>query len=85
MNFIRKNILKRSIADVLENCEPYMVLEPNLRNEVNMTCRPPCSQEEFDEVIELMSKAKQITRLNTEDGFKTKLTDEGRAEILRKG
>jgi hypothetical protein len=85
MNPIRRNILRRAIAEILDQCEPHLVKDRITLAQLNMTAQPPASGIEFDEAMGDMDTRKQIIRPNDEDGERcAKLTALGRAEILRK-
>jgi hypothetical protein len=84
MNPIRKNILKREIAEILSQCEPHLVKDRITLAQLNMTCQPPATDIEFEEVMRDMSTRQQIIRPRDDDNELTaKLTALGRAEILK--
>jgi hypothetical protein len=84
MTLFRRHQIRFNIAQVLDHCEPMLVPETRLRDEVNLQLRPAATLLEFDQVIALMEVSHHILRhRNDENIVKTKLTEEGRAELLR--
>jgi len=85
MNLIRQNILKRGIAEILDQCEPHLVKDRITLAQLNMTVQPPATEFDFEQVMANMEARKQIIRPRDEDEEPTaKLTALGRAEILKK-
>ncbi len=75
--------IRASIAAVLDQCAPALVLEDRLLFELNLQLLPPATLAEFEHVLARMEAARQILRHRTQDeGVKSKLTDLGQAELI---
>jgi hypothetical protein len=76
--------IRANIAQVLSQCEPYLVPLGQLRAELNLQLRPPAMLAEFDYVMARMENARQVILSSVaNEGIKAKLTDEGRAELVK--
>lgn len=84
MNPTRFTSIRANLAQVLHNCEPYLVPEKNLLFELNLQLEPNASPTEFTYVTERMKAAGQLlTTAVPDEGIKLKLTDLGRAELIK--
>lgn len=76
--------IRAAIASVLNDCDPMLVPEGRLITELNLQLQPPATQSEFDHVLGQMDLARHVIRHPVEnEGIKTKLTDLGRAELVK--
>ena len=84
MNPNRFHQLRRAIADVLHQTDGWLYPEPTLFNNINLVMvRPGATLAEFNDVMTKMEIAHHVLRYRGDDGvLKSKLTDEGKAELL---
>jgi hypothetical protein len=81
----RRHQIRSAIAEVLNQTEGWLYPESRLFDNINLVMvRPPATLAEFEEVIARMEIARQLIRFRTQDeGIKSKLSDEGKAELLK--
>ena len=84
MTPVRLNIIRASLAELMNAAKPMLTPEYRLKFDIKQTVIPAPTDAEFDHVISRMEAAGQIVRHRTEDeGVKTKLTEVGEAELLK--
>lgn len=84
MTPIRRNIIRRGIAEILDQCEPYLVPQETVFAQLNLTLRPIAALSEVEEVFRKMEIDRHtVTHRDNEGVLKAKLTDEGRVALLK--
>jgi hypothetical protein len=85
MPTLRNLQIRAAIATLLDQTDGWLYPETRLLADLNAVrlVSPPVTLAEFEEVIRKMEITRQILRYRSEDyGVKTKLTDEGKADLL---
>ena len=81
----RLNQIRSAIVEVLDQTEGWLYPETTLFKNINLAMvRPEATLAEFEEVIGKMEVNRHLIRFRTKDeGIKSKLSDEGKAELLK--
>jgi hypothetical protein len=85
MPTLRTLQIRAAIATLLDQTDGWLYPETRLFADLNAVrlVSPPVTLAEFEEVLRKMELTRQILRFrNQEQGVKTKLTDEGKADLL---
>lgn len=69
--------LLQSLADVGE----YLIPEKTLFADVNIRCAMPVTHTEFRQMLSDAEQKRRILSVQSEDGLKWKITDNGRARL----
>lgn len=78
----RQKVVAREIARVCDNATPYLLDERIVLTTINIALLPKVTIDEFEKVAMAMEQRLFIKRVRSDEVYKIKLTDEGRAELL---
>jgi len=85
MPTLRQLQIRSAIATLLDQTDGWLYPETRLFADLNAVrlVSPPVTLSEFEDAIRKMELSRQIRRFRSEEqGVKSKLTDEGKADLL---
>lgn len=82
MTPIYRNMVRVASLRVLDQLGGRLVPVGALIQQVNFELAPPVTHSEFEDVLNGMEIDHEIVRLNTREGLKVKITDQGQAARL---
>ena len=80
MNATRQYITRIAILNILSECGPYLLPEPQLFGQLNISIQPPVTVSEFDSELKFLDADHLIAGIRPDLGgpAKWKITDAGK-------